>query len=68
MLSNVESDMNFIPACFVNEWLEMHRKISSRSPNCTDSLRDFTVSSFFKCSNCFGCFTWGSQKFDKIFR
>ena len=26
-----------------------------------------TVSGFFKCSNCFGCSTLGSWKFDTIF-
>ena len=31
-------------------------------------MRSFTVSSFFKFSNCFGISTWGSRKFDKIFR
>ena len=42
-------------------------EISSRSPNCIDSLMNFTVSDFFKCSNCFSCSTWDSRKFDKAF-
>ena len=56
---------NFIPASFFNEWLENMGlwEIDSRNPNCTDSLRNFTASDFFKCSNCFGCSSWDSRKF-----
>ena len=36
--------------------------------NCTESLRNFTVSGFFKCNDRLDCSIWGSWKFDKIFR
>ena len=45
---------------FCNKLLEKQSEkseISSGSPNCTDSLRNYTVSGSFKCSNYFGCST-----------
>ena len=69
MLSDVESICvrNFIPASLFNEWLEKHGIIRNQFQELRQP-ENFTVSNFFKYSNCSGCSTWGSRKFDKIFR
>ena len=72
MLSDVESDVytEFDSHFFFNEWLEKYGIIRNKfqEPNCTNSLRNFTVTGFFKCSNFFDCSTWGSPKYDKVSR
>ena len=70
MLSDVESDMHteFHSRCFFNEWLEKNEIMRNQfqEPKLHRQPEEFC--GFFKRSSCFGCSTWGSRKFDKIFR
>ena len=56
------------PLLFFNEWLEKNEIMRSQfqEPKLHRQPEEFC--GFFKRSSCFGCSTWGSRKFDKIFR